>query len=84
MVAFSLFFLVMGVTAPFTGKLIDRYGVRGIIALGSLAGGVSFASLYLMQSIWHFYAAFTIIGIAMAALGQVPAAGPQSESCRRG
>ncbi len=34
---------------------------------------MSFASLYLLQSIWHFYAAFTVIGIAMAALGQVPA-----------
>ncbi len=70
---FSLFFLVMGVAAPFTGKLIDRYGVRGVIAGGALAGGVSFASLYLMQGIWHFYAAFTVIGVAMAALGQVPA-----------
>lgn len=73
MVAFSLFFLVMGVAAPFTGKLIDRYGVRGVIAGGALAGGMSFASLYLMQSIWHFYAAFIVIGLAMAALGQVPA-----------
>ena len=73
MLAFSLFFLVMGLSAPFTGKLIDRYGVRGVITGGSLAGGVSFVSLYFLQSIWHFYAAFTVIGVAMAALGQVPA-----------
>ncbi len=73
MLAFSLFFLVMGLAAPFTGKLIDRYGVRGVIGWGSLGGGLSFVSLYALQNLWHFYAAFIVIGIAMAALGQVPA-----------
>ncbi|MEE8318355.1 MAG: MFS transporter [Dehalococcoidales bacterium] len=83
MLAFSLFFLVMGLSAPFTGKLIDRYGVRGIITGGSLAGGVSFVSLYFLQSIWHFYAAFTVIGVAMAALGQVPASAMVSNWFRK-
>jgi MFS family permease len=41
--------------------------------VGSLAGGLSFASLYLMQSIWHLYGAFIVIGMSMAAIGQVPA-----------
>lgn len=73
MVAFSLLFLVMGLSAPFIGSLIDRYGVRGAISIGSLAAGLGFASLNLMQHLWHYYLAYTVIGVGMAALGQVPA-----------
>ncbi len=73
MVAFSILFLVMGLAAPFIGGLIDRYGARGVISIGALAGGFGFASLNLMNNLWHFYAAYTVIGIAMAAIGQVPA-----------
>ena len=73
MIAFSLLFAVMGLTAPFVGSLIDRFGVRGVIATGALAAGLSFASLYVMNHLWHFYAAYTVIGLGMAALGQVPA-----------
>jgi MFS family permease len=73
MIAFSLLFAVMGLTAPFVGSLIDRFGVRGVIATGALAAGLSFASLNVMNHLWHFYTAYTVIGLGMAALGQVPA-----------
>jgi len=73
MVAFAILFLVMGLAAPFVGSLVDRYGARGIISAGALAGGLSFASLNLMHNLWHFYGAYVIIGVAMAAIGQVPA-----------
>jgi MFS family permease len=65
MVAFSLLFLVMGLAAPFIGGLV--------IAVGALLGGLSLASLYFMQSLWHFYGAYVAVGVAMAATGQVPA-----------
>ncbi len=73
MVGFSILFLVMGIASPFIGGLIDRYGVRGVIAAGAFAGGLGLASLNLMQSLWHFYGAYVIIGISMAAIGQIPA-----------
>lgn len=73
MIAFSLLFMVMGLAAPFVGGLIDRYGVRGVIAIGAFVGGLSFASLSLMQNLWHFYSAYMVIGMAMAAIGQIPA-----------
>ncbi|HEY82087.1 MAG TPA: MFS transporter [Dehalococcoidia bacterium] len=73
MLAFTIFFLLTGLAAPPAGGLVDRYGVRGVIAAGALIAGLGFASLSLMQSLWHFYIAFFFIGAGMAAFGQVPA-----------
>jgi MFS family permease len=73
MVAFSVLFLAMGAAAPFIGSLIDRYGAKGVISVGALIGGLGFASLNLMHNLWHFYVAYAVIGVAMAAIGQVPA-----------
>ena len=73
MIAFSILFLVMAAAAPFIGRLVDRYGVRGIISLGALASGLGFVLLSLMQNIWHFYLAYTVIGIATTANGAIPA-----------
>jgi len=72
MLAFTIFFLLTGLAAPVVGILVDRYGVRGVIAVGALAGGLGFASLSWLHDLWHFYLAFTIIGSGYAALGQVP------------
>jgi MFS family permease len=73
MVAFTIFFLLTGLAAPLVGGLVDRYGVRGVIAVGAFVAGLGFASLNLMQNLWHFYIAFFFIGAGMAAVGQVPA-----------
>jgi len=73
MLAFTIFFLLTGLAAPLAGGLVDRYGVRGVISVGAFVAGLGFASLYLMQNLWHFYIAFFFVGAGMAALGQVPA-----------
>ena len=73
MTAFTIFFLLTGLAAPPVGGLVDRYGVRGVIAVGAFIVGLGFVSLNLMQNLWHFYIAFFFIGAGMAALGQVPA-----------
>jgi MFS family permease len=73
MIAFTLFFLFTGFMAPFVGGLTDRYGVRWIISIGSFLAGLGFASLSLMVNAWHFYGAYTIIGIGMSGIGQVSA-----------
>ena len=73
MLAFTVYFLLTGVAAPPVGGLIDRYGVRGVISVGAFIAGVGFASLYLLQNLWHYYIAYTFIGAGMAAIGQVPA-----------
>jgi len=73
MLAFTIFFLFTGLAAPLVGSLVDRYGVRGIISVGALVTGLGFASLNLLQSLWHFYVAQFFIGVGMAAISQVPA-----------
>jgi MFS family permease len=73
MLAFTIYYLLTGLAAPGVGWLVDRYGVRGVIAGGSLIAGLSFVSLYVLQGIWHLYLAYFFIGIGHAAIGQVPA-----------
>lgn len=73
MLGFTIYFLLTGLAAPLVGSLADRYGVRGVIAAGALVTGLGFASLNLLQSLWHFYVAQFFIGVGMAAIGQVPA-----------
>ncbi|MBM3210698.1 MFS transporter [Candidatus Poribacteria bacterium] len=73
MVAFTIFSLLTGLAAPFVGGLIDRYGVRRIISLGAFLLGLGFISLNFIQSLWHFYGAYTIVGIGTAGIGQVSA-----------
>ena len=45
MSASTIFSIVMGVTAPFVGKLITRYGTRRIMTPGAIIGGLGFALL---------------------------------------
>jgi len=73
MLAFTIFFLLTGLVAPLVGGIVDRYGVRGVIAVGALIAGIGFASLYVLQTLWHFYLAFFLVGAGTAAYGQVPA-----------
>jgi len=73
MFGFTIYFLLTGLAAPLVGSLVDRYGVKGVISVGALLTGLGFASLNLLQSIWHFYVAQFFIGAGTAAIGQVPA-----------
>jgi MFS family permease len=72
MAAFTIYFLVMGVTMPFVGRVIYRYEAREIIAIGTLIVGLGFGSLSLMNDLWHFYAGYAVIGLGMATMGHVP------------
>ncbi|MDD5082241.1 MAG: MFS transporter, partial [Dehalococcoidales bacterium] len=71
MVAFSIFTLVAGVTAPFIGRLIDQYGARKVIIIGAIVFGSALISLRFMSSLWHLYVAHAILGIGSVALGHI-------------
>ena len=73
MVAFTIYYLLTGMVAPFAGKLVDRYGARYVISAGAFVGGLGFVSLNLMHDLWHFYGGYAVIGLGMAATGHVPA-----------
>jgi MFS family permease len=73
MLTFTIYYLLIGLASPLVGRLVDRYGVRGVIIGGSLIAGFGFVSLYTLQALWHLYLAYFFIGIGHAAIGQVPA-----------
>ncbi|HLE61962.1 MAG TPA: MFS transporter, partial [Pyrinomonadaceae bacterium] len=61
----SIYLIVSGITAPFAGGLIDRFGPRRVMPLGAFATGCAMLWLSRSTALWHFYVAFGVI----AALG---------------
>ena len=64
--AFSLAMLCSGLIAPRVGAWIDAHGGRGLMALGSLVGGLGYLMLAVAQSPVVLYAAYATIGFGMA------------------
>lgn len=71
MLAWTVSFLTMGVVSPFVGRLVDRYGAKKVIAIGSVIGGLGFVILSLMSHLWLFYVGWGIVSLGMAAMGTV-------------
>jgi len=61
--AFSLVRLESGVLGPLQGWVIDRFGPRPVMLVGSLMFGVGFILLGRIQNLWQFYAVFGVIAI---------------------
>jgi MFS family permease len=73
MLSWTISNLVTGFSAPFIGRVIDRYGPRRVIVIGALIGGLSFILLSQTQQLWNFYLAYGINGLANAAMGATAA-----------
>ena len=72
MIAFSVFLLVQGLFAPFVGRIIYLFDVKKVITTGAVVAGIGFTLLIWMDSLWHFYLSYVVIGIGMTAMGHVP------------
>lgn len=64
---FSLALVVSALLGPLAGKLIDRYGGRPVLAANSLVFAAGLATLALAQGPVGLFAAWAILGVAMAA-----------------
>lgn len=53
---FSLGLLAGAVSAPVLGRLVDHYGARVILCLGSIAASLALALFAVMQDAWQFAA----------------------------
>lgn len=73
MVAFSIYFVAMGLASPFIGRLVDHYGARKVISVGTVITSIGFVFLSLINNLWHFYGAYALIGVGLAAVGPIPA-----------
>lgn len=62
---FSAALLMMGLTSPLTGRLIDRYGGRLVMAVGSILIALGCVGIALSHHILIYYASWICLGIAM-------------------
>ncbi len=70
--AFGGMTLGAALSAPFMGRLVDRIGTTKVCALCLLACGGTFASLALLTAhLWHLYATFAVVGLAMTGTSAV-------------
>lgn len=55
-----------GMISPFVGYFIDKFGPRKTMTIGIIFTGFGFIFLSLINSLWQFYAAFTLITLGMS------------------
>ena len=64
--AFSVALIVMGITGPAAGRLIDRHGGRGVLAVSNLVLAGGLVMLGTATSPVALYAAWCVLGAGMA------------------
>lgn len=62
---FSAALLVMGLTSPWAGRLIDRHGGRPVMAAGSVLSALGCAMLAGSHTVATYYAAWIVLGFGM-------------------
>ena len=84
--AFLTFCLVFAFFSPIIGKLIDRYGARNVILIGSFLLGSGLILLSITTNLQQFYMAYGIVGLGGSGCGLVSVSSLISEwfSKRRG
>jgi len=65
-IAFSLRGLEMGILAPITGFLVDRFGSRKLVFSGALIVGFALILLSFTNSLVMFYGAFILLALGMS------------------
>lgn len=65
---FSLALIVSGLLGPTLGKHVDRKGARGVMTLGSLLGSLLVALWANVHTLWQYFAVWTLMGVAWAAV----------------
>lgn len=71
-VMFSLNLIMYGISAPFVGMLVDRFGPRKMIPVGAIlvAGGIALCSQ--LDHIWQFYLVYGVLIGAGLCFGGYP------------
>ncbi|MDH3453192.1 MAG: MFS transporter, partial [Gammaproteobacteria bacterium] len=64
----SLAFLTMGLLAMFGGRLADRFGPRGVLAVAGVCTGLGYALMYYMTAEWQLFVLFgVLVGVGLSA-----------------
>jgi MFS family permease len=67
--AVSLRGLEMGIFNPLAGFLVDRFGSRKLILIGTITVGLGLILLSFTQSLFMFYAAFLLLAFGAGSCG---------------
>ena len=59
---FSLNVVVYGITAPFAGALVDRFGPKKVLLTGAIILALATALCSMVNTIAHFYLLFGLVG----------------------
>lgn len=62
---FSIALVIMAITSPLTGRLIDRYGGSFVMSWGSALLALGCSGIALSYSIGVYYASWVLLGFAM-------------------
>ncbi|WP_343039369.1 MFS transporter [Microvirga makkahensis] len=62
---FSAALVVMGLSSPLVGRLIDEHGGRTVMAAGSALTALGCVGLALSHGVWSYYASWVCLGLAM-------------------
>jgi MFS family permease len=64
--AFSIMIVVLGAIAPLVAALINRWGVRSVLGLGSILLVASILLMSIITQVWHLYLVYgVLVGIGM-------------------
>uniref|UniRef100_UPI002028143F MFS transporter n=1 Tax=Actinotalea sp. C106 TaxID=2908644 RepID=UPI002028143F len=71
--AFSMALAISGGLAPVVGRVLDRFGARPVMTLGSVLGACALLAWSQAQSVAQLYGAFVLLGCAWATTLYEPA-----------
>ena len=70
--AMSINLIIYTSCCPIVGALVDRFGARKIIPIGSILLGIALVGCSRIDSIWHFYLFYGLTAVGTATIGTVP------------
>jgi MFS family permease len=70
---FSVNVIIYGITAPFAGALVDRFGPKKVLLTGGAILALATALCSRVNTMWHFYLLFGIAGAIGTSLIGYPA-----------
>ena len=64
--AITLAIATSAIFSPIAGKIIDRNYGNSLLLISAVLGGIGLTLLSLIETIWHFYLVWILIGISIA------------------
>lgn len=76
--------LPIAFTSPLVGLLVARYGARALLSSGAVVLAAGYGLMAGMQSWWQFALAWVVVGLGVAALGDIAVGAVVAQWVQRG